>query len=98
MLVDSLETKCKCHGVSGSCSVKTCWKGLQGLHKIATELKAKYLAATRVIHRHVGTKKQLVPKELDIRPVRESELIYLVGSPDYCTVNEKQGSYGTQER
>lgn len=98
VLIDSLETKCKCHGVSGSCSVKTCWKGLQGLHKIAMELKAKYLSATRVIHRHVGTKKQLVPKELDIRPVRESELIYLVGSPDYCTANEKQGSYGTQER
>ncbi|XP_072451506.1 protein Wnt-11b-like isoform X2 [Chiloscyllium punctatum] len=97
-LIDSLETKCKCHGVSGSCSVKTCWKGLQELNKIAVNLKSKYLAATRVIHRYVGTRKQLVPKELDIRPVRENELIYLVGSPDYCTASEKQGSYGTYER
>uniref|UniRef100_A0A8C4SC07 Protein Wnt n=2 Tax=Erpetoichthys calabaricus TaxID=27687 RepID=A0A8C4SC07_ERPCA len=98
VLIDSMETKCKCHGVSGSCSVKTCWKGLQDMHDIAAELKSKYLAATKVIHRHVGTRKQLVPKEMDVRPVRDTELVYLVSSPDYCTRNEKQGSYGTQDR
>ncbi|XP_043913118.1 protein Wnt-11b-like [Protopterus annectens] len=97
-LIDALETKCKCHGVSGSCSVKTCWKGLQELRDVAMELKSKYLAATRVTPRHVGTRKQLVPRELDIRPVRETELVYLISSPDYCTRNEKRGSYGTQDR
>ncbi|XP_007892018.2 protein Wnt-11b [Callorhinchus milii] len=97
-LIESMEIKCKCHGVSGSCSVKTCWKGLGELSGITVELKTKYLAATRVIHRHVGKRKQLVPKELDVRPVRVSELIYLVSSPDYCSRSEKQGSYGTQER
>ncbi|MEE6525393.1 hypothetical protein FKM82_025351, partial [Ascaphus truei] len=98
VLVDSLETKCKCHGVSGSCSVKTCWKGLQDLSHVANELKSKYLGATKVIHRQMGTRKQLVPKELDIRPVREAELVYLVSSPDYCTKNPRLGSYGTQDR
>lgn len=98
VLIDSMETKCKCHGVSGSCSVKTCWKGLQDLNDVAADLKSKYLAATKVIHRHVGTRKQLVPRELDVRPVRESELVYLVSSPDYCNENDKQGSYGTQDR
>lgn len=62
------------------------------------DLKSKYLSATKVIHRHVGTRKQLVPKELNVRPVRESELVYLVSSPDYCTHNEKHGSLGTQDR
>lgn len=62
------------------------------------DLKSKYLSATKVIHRHVGTRKQLVPKELNVRPVRESELVYLVSSPDYCTHNEKHGSLGTQNR
>ncbi|KAE8584024.1 hypothetical protein XENTR_v10020792 [Xenopus tropicalis] len=98
VLMDSLETKCKCHGVSGSCSVKTCWKGLQDLPHIANELKSKYLGATKVIHRQTGTRRQLVPRELDIRPVRESELVYLVSSPDYCAKNPKLGSYGTQDR
>ncbi|CAJ0964520.1 unnamed protein product [Ranitomeya imitator] len=98
VLMDSMETKCKCHGVSGSCSVKTCWKGLQDLPHIADELKSKYLAATKVIHRQMGTRKHLVHKELDIRPVRESELLYLNSSPDYCARNPKLGSYGTQDR
>ncbi|XP_030065381.1 protein Wnt-11b [Microcaecilia unicolor] len=97
-LVDSLETKCKCHGISGSCSVKTCWKGLQDLGTIAQELKVKYLGAIKVILRHMGLRKQLVPKELDMRPVREVELVYLSSSPDYCTKNPKVGSQGTQDR
>ncbi|XP_043929135.1 protein Wnt-11 [Protopterus annectens] len=99
VLKESVEMKCKCHGVSGSCSVKTCWRGLKEIADIALELKAKYLLATRVVHRPMGgTRKQLVPKDIDIRPVRENELIYLQTSPDYCTKNEKLGSFGTQDR
>ncbi|KAG8137232.1 hypothetical protein E2320_005746 [Naja naja] len=94
----SLEMKCKCHGVSGSCSIKTCWKGLQDLKDIALDLKNRYLSATKVVHRPMGTRKHLVPKELDIRPVKESELVYLQSSPDFCMKNEKVGSYGTQDR
>lgn len=90
--------KCKCHGVSGSCSIRTCWRGLQDLREIAIDLKNKYLSATKVVHRPMGTRKQLVPKDIDIRPVRENELVYLQSSPDFCTKNEKLGSVGTQER
>lgn len=90
--------KCKCHGVSGSCSIRTCWKGLQDLREIAIDLKTKYLSATKVVHRPMGTRKQLVPKDIDIRPVRENELVYLQSSPDFCAKNEKQGSVGTQDR
>lgn len=90
--------KCKCHGVSGSCSIKTCWKGLQELRDIALDLKNKYLSATKVVHRPMGTRKYLVPKDIDIRPVKETELIYLQSSPDFCMKNEKVGSHGTQDR
>ncbi|CAI5773526.1 protein Wnt-11 isoform X2 [Podarcis lilfordi] len=94
----SLEMKCKCHGVSGSCSIKTCWRGLQELRDIALDLKNKYLSATKVVHRPMGTRKHLVPKDLDIRPVKETELVYLQSSPDFCMKNEKVGSHGTQDR
>ncbi|XP_014109006.1 protein Wnt-11 isoform X3 [Parus major] len=98
VLKASLEMKCKCHGVSGSCSIKTCWKGLQELQDIALDLKTKYLSATKVVHRPMGTRKYLVPKDIDIRPVKETELIYLQSSPDFCMKNEKVGSHGTQDR
>ncbi|KAM6172244.1 protein Wnt-11 isoform 2-T2 [Erethizon dorsatum] len=94
----SLEVKCKCHGVSGSCSIRTCWKGLPELQDVAADLKTRYLSATKVVHRPMGTRKHLVPKDLDIRPVKDSELIYLQSSPDFCMKNEKVGSHGTQDR
>ncbi|ELW71903.1 Protein Wnt-11 [Tupaia chinensis] len=94
----SLEVKCKCHGVSGSCSIRTCWKGLQELRDVAADLKTRYLSATKVVHRPMGTRKHLVPKDLDIRPVKDSELVYLQSSPDFCMKNEKVGSHGTQDR
>lgn len=97
-LRDALVMKCKCHGVSGSCSTRTCWRGLQDLREIAMDLKIKYLSATKVVHRPMGTRKQLVPKDIDIRPVRENELVYLQSSPDFCTKNDKHGSVGTQDR
>uniref|UniRef100_A0A669C730 Protein Wnt n=1 Tax=Oreochromis niloticus TaxID=8128 RepID=A0A669C730_ORENI len=98
VLKESVVMKCKCHGVSGSCSIRTCWKGLQDLRDIAMDLKTKYLSATKVVHRPMGTRKQLVPKDIDIRPVRDNELVYLQSSPDFCSKNEKQGSVGTQGR
>uniref|UniRef100_A0A8C2E6L8 Protein Wnt n=1 Tax=Cyprinus carpio TaxID=7962 RepID=A0A8C2E6L8_CYPCA len=97
-LMDALEMKCKCHGVSGSCSVKTCWKGLQDINSISADLKSKYLSAIKVIPRQIGTRRQLVPREMEVRPVGENELVYLVSSPDYCSQNAKQGSFGTTDR
>lgn len=98
VLKDALVLKCKCHGVSGSCSVRTCWRGLRDLREIAVDLKNMYLSATKVVHRPMGTRKQLVPKDIDIRPVREKELVYLQNSSNFCSVNEKLGSVGTRDR
>lgn len=78
--------------------MKTCWKALLSLGKIASELKSKYLAAIRVSHRLVGHRKQLKPTETGIRVVRETDLVYLINSPDYCMPNVHLGSVGTQDR
>nr|XP_029728289.1 protein Wnt-2 [Aedes albopictus]XP_029728290.1 protein Wnt-2 [Aedes albopictus]XP_029728291.1 protein Wnt-2 [Aedes albopictus]XP_029728292.1 protein Wnt-2 [Aedes albopictus] len=48
-----LRTECKCHGVSGSCAMKTCWKSLPPFHAIGDIMmkkyrKAKLVQATRV--------------------------------------------------
>lgn len=39
---------CKCHGVSGSCSIKTCWHKLAAFTETAVHLKNKYDNAVQV--------------------------------------------------
>lgn len=78
--------------------MKTCWKGLAKLDEIASDLKSKYLAAIKVTHRLIGPRKQLIPKEMEVRPMEETDLVYLINSPDYCTPNLHLGSLGTQDR
>uniref|UniRef100_A0A914N1H9 Protein Wnt n=1 Tax=Meloidogyne incognita TaxID=6306 RepID=A0A914N1H9_MELIC len=40
--------KCKCHGVSGSCNLKTCWMQLPPIRQIGNILQAKYRTARRI--------------------------------------------------
>jgi hypothetical protein len=48
---DSLSRACKCHGVSGSCSVKTCWKSLADLRVVSVTLLRSYYSAVEVTYR-----------------------------------------------
>ncbi|XP_055591802.1 protein Wnt-2 [Uranotaenia lowii] len=43
-----LRTECKCHGVSGSCAMKTCWKSLPPFHAIGDIMMKKYRKAKLV--------------------------------------------------
>lgn len=44
-----MRTECKCHGVSGSCEYKTCWKALSQFRQIGTFLKDKFDGAKEVL-------------------------------------------------
>jgi len=41
--------ECKCHGVSGSCELETCWYALPDFTKVGAELKRLYLAASEMV-------------------------------------------------
>lgn len=43
-----LRTDCKCHGVSGSCAMKTCWKSLPTFRAVGDVLMKKYNRARYV--------------------------------------------------
>lgn len=43
-----LRTDCKCHGVSGSCAMKTCWKSLPPFRAVGDVLMKKYNRARYV--------------------------------------------------
>uniref|UniRef100_A0A9L0REH0 Protein Wnt n=1 Tax=Equus caballus TaxID=9796 RepID=A0A9L0REH0_HORSE len=86
---------CKCHGVSGSCSLKTCWLQLAEFRKVGDQLKEKYDSAAAMRITRKG-KLELVNSRFN-QPTPE-DLVYVDPSPDYCLRNETTGSLGTQGR
>ncbi|KHJ45377.1 wnt family protein [Trichuris suis] len=94
-----LETKCKCHGVSGACNLKTCWKVLPPLSHVGAALKGRYRRATEVRWLSGGNS-----AHYDVEPfalfgrVTEEDLVYIKKSPDYCTEDRRVGSQGTRGR
>ena len=55
-----MRVECKCHGVSGSCEMKTCWRAMPPFKEVGSILKEKFDGATEVIQRRIGSRRQLV--------------------------------------
>lgn len=98
VIADSLTKACKCHGVSGSCSVKTCWRAMPNFDAIGDNLKRHYSYSIEVRTRRINKVKQFVPILPTIATISEDSLIYYSKSPDYCSPDVKTGSIGTQDR
>jgi len=94
-VIKSMKVTCKCHGVSGSCSLITCWQQLAPFRKVGDHLEEKYNAATRVKTTRRG---RLKVKRKDSKIPTANELVFLKRSPDYCHQNGTIGSLGTQGR
>ncbi|XP_050086373.1 protein Wnt-5 [Anopheles aquasalis] len=86
---------CKCHGVSGSCSLITCWQQLTSIREIGDFLREKYDEATQV---KVNKRGRLQVKDPRYRIPSALDLIYLDESPDWCRVNRQLKWLGTHGR
>uniref|UniRef100_A0A4Y0BJV1 Protein Wnt n=1 Tax=Anopheles funestus TaxID=62324 RepID=A0A4Y0BJV1_ANOFN len=85
---------CKCHGVSGSCSLITCWQQLTSIREIGDFLREKYDESTQV---KVNKRGRLQVKDPRYKIPSALDLIYLDESPDWCRVNRQlmwQGTHG----
>ena len=94
-------TQCKCHGVSGSCEIKTCWRAMPSFSLIGNKLKEKYDAATEIRIRKYGkrtARAKIIPKNQLFHKLEKSDLIYLNRSPDFCQANLRFASRGTHGR
>lgn len=92
-----MSVDCRCHGVSGSCAVKTCWKTMSSFEKIGHLLKDKYENSVQVSDK---IKRKMRRREKDQRkvPIRKDDLLYVNKSPNYCVEDKKLGIPGTQGR
>ncbi|XP_017113383.1 protein Wnt-5 [Drosophila elegans] len=86
---------CKCHGVSGSCSLITCWQQLSSIREIGDYLREKYEEATQV---RINKRGRLQLKDLQFRVPTAHDLIYLDESPDWCRTSHMLHWPGTHGR
>ncbi|XP_015911327.1 protein Wnt-7b-like isoform X1 [Parasteatoda tepidariorum] len=100
----NLKTECKCHGVSGSCTMKTCWKTLPAFAQIGDYLMKAYKQSKKVVP-HWGPMVTRTPSHLKLkkskrvhRKPRPRDLVYLENSPNYCEKDLSRGSLGTVGR
>ncbi|KAJ4922326.1 hypothetical protein JOQ06_022861 [Pogonophryne albipinna] len=98
-ILSHMRVECKCHGVSGSCEVKTCWKAMPPFRKVGNAIKEKFDGATEVEQRKTGTTKVLMPRNSQFKPHTDEDLVYLEPSPDFCDHDPKMpGMFGTVGR
>uniref|UniRef100_A0A8C6CSG0 Protein Wnt n=1 Tax=Moschus moschiferus TaxID=68415 RepID=A0A8C6CSG0_MOSMO len=99
----TMKRTCKCHGISGSCSIQTCWLQLANFRELGNYLKAKYERALKIemdkrqLRAGNSAEGHWVPTKAFL-PSAEAELIFLEESPDYCTHNSSLGIFGTEGR
>lgn len=91
-----VKIECKCHGVSGSCSMKTCWLKLPSFREVGDYLKEKYDSAIEV--RYESRQNQLRARYRRFSTPTKEDLVYIQDSPNYCDYNEKMGIIGTSGR
>ncbi|KAF0308863.1 Protein Wnt-6 [Amphibalanus amphitrite] len=87
---------CKCHGLSGSCTLRTCWRKMPLFRDVGSMLLASYDKAARVVPANDG-KSLLSASEGQPAPARNT-LIFAERGPDFCLPNRAQGSLGTRGR
>uniref|UniRef100_A0AAY5ES83 Protein Wnt n=1 Tax=Electrophorus electricus TaxID=8005 RepID=A0AAY5ES83_ELEEL len=89
-------TECKCHGLSGSCTLRSCWNKMPLFRHVGDHLMHGFHAAVRVMGSNDG--KSLVSLDPDVPPLDTHSLVYSDESPDFCVADRMMGSEGTRGR
>ena len=92
-----MKLKCRCHGVSGSCAVKTCWRTMPPFNQIGKSLKTRYEDSVQIAPKS-SSKLRRKDKRMRRAPIDDHQLVYLQSSPNYCRHNMDRGIVGTRGR
>ncbi|KAK3101566.1 hypothetical protein FSP39_004536, partial [Pinctada imbricata] len=97
MVRDTMKLKCRCHGVSGSCEIQTCWKSLANFRTVGNKIKEKYERSARIRRKSLRRLRRLEKTKRRV-PIDKQELVFVHKSPNYCRSNPRKGILGTRGR
>ncbi|CAB1333953.1 unnamed protein product [Coregonus sp. 'balchen'] len=97
-ILHNMQVECKCHGVSGSCELRTCWKVMPPFRRVGAVLKERFDGATEVRLSRIGSRTALLPRDPQVKPPAARDLVYLAASPDFCRLDPDNGIPGTAGR
>ena len=88
------KTQCRCHGPSGACAIRTCWKTLPSFQKIGDELKKLYEESAVQVSKRKKKRLRPVNKSTEKRSLKQQSLVYTSRSPDFCVAHLDLGIRG----
>lgn len=96
-IANQMEKKCRCHGISGSCELKTCWRTMPSFEQVGNYLKTKYEISIQVSPRANRRlrRRGKVKRKVSLR---KEDLVHIHKSPNYCVEDAQKGILGTSGR
>lgn len=83
---------CRCHGPTGACTLKTCYRKISPFTAKSNAVLQKYSGAVRV--RQQG--EELIPDHPSVAPLLTTDVVFTDASPNFC--NRAEGVVGTAGR
>nr|DBA11531.1 TPA_inf: Wnt16 [Holothuria glaberrima] len=93
-----MKLECRCHGISSSCALKTCWKTLPRMSKVGDFIKARYQESIHVIYKEKKNKLKPTRERNERRRIKKDSMVHIARSPSFCRGSPEQGILGTRGR
>jgi len=76
VLSSLMKMRCRCHGVSGSCGVKTCWRSVPPFREVGDQLKKKYETSVEISPKPASLLSEFTPSFVTVLPLISSSSVY----------------------
>lgn len=92
-----MQSECKCHGLSGSCTFSVCLSRMPPFRIIGNRLRERFDGAVKVISGNDGHS-SFTQADTTIKPPAKEDLVYTDDSPDFCVTKLNLGVQGVTGR
>ncbi|CAB0031585.1 unnamed protein product [Trichogramma brassicae] len=97
-VASNMQVRCKCHGMSGSCELKTCWKVVPDFRLVGRTLKNRFRNAVAVISRNGGGGGGGKGGNRKAQKNLANQLFFFQKSPNFCERDAHADIAGTSGR